>query len=562
MPYEKRLAALVAQGYFPKELPPVFTTDSFGQHVNEILNDWRSSNIYRIRPAGRVPKSPKKKKNSYSYGLESYDLEIITKPKKGYERRNIHITHPIPQALLSYEISYNWNSVQKWLLRQRFSLDKIAISSAYRRSIRDINFEMHRAKKNFIGSICDVLIKTDISRFYPTIYTHSIPWAAYGKEKVKNNIKLYEGSLADRLDSLVRSCNRNQTIGIPIGPETSRIIAEVISSRIDSDFSFRMPTLDVKAVDRLQDDWFIGTRDVETAERALSAINIVYREYGLEINGSKTSVERVIGASDSEWISELGAFISHRPGALKGNRLREFLSLSLRLQARNQTDPVVNYSLAIIENNNFNPQDVEIIESFLLKSALISPMSMDRICRIMLNIQHRTQKISVLNVRDRFTLLAERNLERNNLYEVIWLLYTLRGLKIPINSTYISDKISEVDSSVIALILLDMKDRNAWLRKLPKAKWIAEILEERIKTDWIWLLAYEGIRNGWLADPKNVMASPFFSAMNSRGIIFYDKRRNIPLSTRVSRTEKLIRAKNLSDTLKFMQEIRGFEVDY
>lgn len=474
----------------------------------------------------------------------------------------MHITHPIPQALLSYELSFNWKSIQKWLLKQQFSLDKIAISADYRRSIRDINFELHRAKKNHIGSISDVLIKTDISRFYPTIYTHSIPWAAYGKEKVKQNLKLYQGSLADRMDALVRSCNRNQTIGIPIGPETSRIIAEVISSRIDADFSFRMPNLPKTSIDRLQDDWFIGVNDLETAERTLSSINIVYREYGLEINGSKTSVERVIGSSDNNWISELGAFISHRPGELRANRLREFLALSLRLQSANQNEPVVNYSLAIIENSRINIKDVEIIESFLLKYSIVSPISMDRICRIILNIQHKTSKISVSRIKDRFTTLAERNLERNNIYETIWLIYTLRGLKVPVDSIYISNKIAEVDSSALSLILLDMNSKNIWIRKLPKDKWANSITEERVKSDWIWLLAYEGIRNGWLPDIKNVMSAPFFSAMRARDVIFYDSRRNIPLSSRVLINEKAKRKQNFLDTLKFMQKIRGFDSGY
>ncbi|QDJ13847.1 hypothetical protein CEP45_08420 [Mergibacter septicus] len=31
------------------------------------------------------------------------------------------------------------------------------------------------------------LFTTDIANFYPSIYTHSIPWAIYTKEKAKNS---------------------------------------------------------------------------------------------------------------------------------------------------------------------------------------------------------------------------------------------------------------------------------------------------------------------------------------------------------------------------------------
>jgi len=102
-----------------------------------------------------------------------------------------------------------------------------------------------------------------------------------------------DDALADRLDILIRNCNRNQTIGIPIGPETSRVIAEIISSRIDDDFAADTD-LNNKDIDRLQDDWFIGVSTFEEAEDVLSKIARLYRDYGLEINGSKTSINHIL----------------------------------------------------------------------------------------------------------------------------------------------------------------------------------------------------------------------------------------------------------------------------
>ena len=55
---------------------------------------------------------------------------------------------------------------------------------------------MHNAKTLYLQATSDWLIKTDISRFYSSIYTHSIAWAAYEKDKVKNNLNLYKGCLA------------------------------------------------------------------------------------------------------------------------------------------------------------------------------------------------------------------------------------------------------------------------------------------------------------------------------------------------------------------------------
>ena len=281
--------ALLSKGYFPKELPPVFTTADFGTHVDEIVAEWRAANVFKpdSKSLGKLP-GKMVRRGSYTYQLSSAEAETISKPKRGYERRDVHITHPLPQALLACEIGGNWRPLQGWLSRQTFSEDEIRVGPDYERSIKGINFAVHSAKKSYLQATSDWVVTTDITRFYPSIYTHSIAWAAYGKEKVKRNPNVYKGSLADRLDLLVRACNRNQTVGIPVGPETSRIVAEIISARIDCDYRSRFPKATADSIDRLQDDWTIGVPSLEEAERVLSAISGIYRAFGLDINGSKT----------------------------------------------------------------------------------------------------------------------------------------------------------------------------------------------------------------------------------------------------------------------------------
>lgn len=551
---KKVMEALLTQGYFPKELPSVFTTDDFGREADFILDDWSSSKIFNIEPQ-KIKK--KRIRDSYHYLVPNAEIEVISTPKRGYERRDVHITHPLPQALLAGEMASNWKVIQKWLSRQRYSMDEIQVSNKYPRAVKGINFALHRVKKGYIEASADWLVKTDITRFYPSIYTHSIPWAAYGKERVKTNLGKYKGSLADRLDVLVRACNRNQTVGIPIGPETSRILAEIISSRIDDDFNAIQLGLANDAVDRLQDDWFIGLKSLEAAESALASIVGVYRSYGLEINGSKTSVARMIAHTEEAWVSELGAFLSHRSGPISGGRLREFLALTIRLQIQHQTHAVTNYALSVLENNNTSKDDVEVLESFLLKAAVIAPGSMSRVCELLLNIEHDTKAISRKRVGPRLTELAARNLTNGNLYEAIWQLYALRGLGISVNSKTISQLAEGATSSALALILLDLESRGLFARKLPKAKWELESTKERVRCDWIWLLAYEGFRHGWLNDAKNVMKDDFFAPMATRNVVFYDPKRNVRPTAKVVKLRANSRKRNLEDITRFFMEIRG-----
>lgn len=551
----------MAKGYFPKELPLTFTTTDFGNHSEEILQEWEASNVFEIKTAKEFKKvNGIRFQGRYSYKkLTSAEPEIISKPKKLYERRNLHVTHPVPQALLAREIAANWNTLQKILSKRRYSEDQIVISDQYPRSIKGINFPLHRAKKSYIEATSDWLVRTDISRFYPTIYTHSIPWAAYGKERVKSSLHVYDGSFADRLDVLVRACNRNQTVGIPVGPETSRILAEIISSRIDSEFSIAAPNPSIKSADRLQDDWIVGSSTLEGAEKILSAISASYREYGLDINGSKTSVTHILASKMESWKSEISSFLSHRMGALHGSRLEEFLSLCLRLQLSEPSEPVLNYALSVVESRRFPRKDAQPLESFLLKAAAISPGSMDRICRIILNIEHGSGGLSRDRLASRFSELLEKHFSNGAIFEAIWILYTMRGLKKPFSASRIMDQVESVSSSAIRLLMLDMRDKGICTSRLPVQKWETEVSEERVLCDWTWLYAYEAMRRGWIGDPKGILSKPFFKPMHERNIVFYDPSKNVRNSKAVKREQAKLRNQQNVEAVALLSSLRGVD---
>ena len=554
------LQSLLGKGYFPKELPPTFTTLNFGEYSADILVDWKSSNLFAIKEAKKFQKvNNKQLRGRYGYKRLNYaDPEIISIPKKVHERRNLHITHPIPQALLAREIAVNWRQVQRILINRKFSEDKIVISGDFERAIKGIDFPSHIAKKDSIKATADWLVQTDISRFYPSIYTHSIPWAAYGKKKVKSAFKIYSGSFADRLDILVRACNRNQSVGIPIGPETSRILAEIISSRIDFEYANAFesePNAD--SIDRLQDDWIVGTNSLEQAEKVLSVIRACYSDFGLDINGSKTSITHIFSSSLESWRSEISGFISHDTGQIYEKRFKDLLDLSLRLQLDLPNKPVMNYVLAIIENNDYLTMDVRILESFLLKVAAISPSSMDRICRIILNIEHKKGGLSRNRLFHRFKTFIIRHFENGYLFEVIWLLYTLRGLKKPFKATEIFSLAESCPSSVIRLLLLDMKNKGICLGNLPIEKWENEASEEDVLGSWSWLYAYEAIRKGWMSDPNGLLAKPFFRAMDIRNVIFYDPDIYIWEPTAVTRAQSASQRQLSLGNARFLDPVRS-----
>jgi len=558
----ERLKLLLGKGYFQSELPPVFVTDTFASNVEYILSEWNSKKLFEVASVNykRPGKAKLRLASSYKYKIVGTEAEIISKPKRGFERRNIQLTHPLPQALLAKEISDNWETICRWLSSATYSVDRLEFTANSGRGISDINFRAHEAKKSFIEATADWLVLTDITRFYPTIYTHSIPWAAYGKARVKADLSRYAGSLGDRIDALLRSCNRDQTVGIPIGPETSRIVAEIISTRLDQHL-YERQRLNQNRADRLQDDWFVGADDLAEAERVLSTLHQVYREYGLEINGSKTSIDRVVSSHAATWKTELSGFLSHRNGPIQGTRLREFFDLSVRLQVSYKNDPVINYALAVLERDKYQDDDLASIEIFLLKAAQLSPISVDKIARIIINIFSANQRLSLSRIAQRFTALAERHLENGNTFEAIWLIYALRGTKRNLNSKVIGDLCVDQAGSVLPLILLDMKSKGLFSRKLPNAHWENSFLPDRVNEDWCWLLAYEGIRHGWLADKHGLMGKSLFKPLADRAVVFYDETKNIARSRKEIRNRAVKSRNQASAVVALLKKWRGFSDD-
>ena len=77
-------------------------------------------------------------------------------------------------------------------------------------------------------------MKFDIQGCFDNIYTHSIAWAVNGGASIYKD--LFEGeddSFAAEWDKIMQNLNYNETNGIVIGPEFSRIFAEVIMQHID-----------------------------------------------------------------------------------------------------------------------------------------------------------------------------------------------------------------------------------------------------------------------------------------------------------------------------------------
>jgi hypothetical protein len=72
----------------------------------------------------------------------------------------------------------------------------------------------------------------DVSKCFDSIYTHCLSWAVKDKNFTKANVDI-ESTFGQSFDILMRHANHNETNGIVIGPEISRIFAEILFQTVD-----------------------------------------------------------------------------------------------------------------------------------------------------------------------------------------------------------------------------------------------------------------------------------------------------------------------------------------
>ncbi|ROH80219.1 antiviral reverse transcriptase Drt3b [Lonsdalea populi] len=151
------------------------------------------------------------------------------------------------------------------------------------------SYEFHRLERKF-----SKLLKLDIAKCFSHIYTHSVSWAVKSKEFSKINRS--DNSFEGRLDRLFQDANYGETNGIIIGPEFSRIFAEIILQRVDLNVESHLlkePRINKDrsySIRRYVDDYFIFANDDEVFKIVEFVLANELEKYKLYLNESKRQV--------------------------------------------------------------------------------------------------------------------------------------------------------------------------------------------------------------------------------------------------------------------------------
>jgi uncharacterized membrane protein len=140
-----------------------------------------------------------------------------------------------------------------------------------------------------------VMRLTDVSKCFSSIYSHTMAWAIKDVQHGKENISAV--SFANEFDLLMQFSNYNETNGIPVGAEISRIFAEIILQSVDSDvlrqaYQGRLTQGQDFEIRRYIDDYAIFANSVEDLDGLQRGLSESLQLLNLYLNESKTITMR------------------------------------------------------------------------------------------------------------------------------------------------------------------------------------------------------------------------------------------------------------------------------
>jgi hypothetical protein len=323
-------------GLFAEKVPPCFTSKGLAELAAASYADI-------FDEPGKLKDSVEKTSHDYIRYEAIRDINIP---------RHLGIPHPESYALQALAIKKHWEEIKAHCAKPSPAISRIHVRHVGGGCIFEMSYkgvERYQFEEDEIEwrSGARFVVKADIASCFPSMYTHSIPWALHGLDVAKKSTglgKLY-GNL---LDKCTQNTRDKQTNGLLIGPHASNIIAEIILTSIDT----ALQAKDHKRLTRHIDDYTYYADTYEDAERFLKNLGLSLRTYEMALNEKKTRILPLPRPSSENWTQELQRFVFPKGEELWFSIIRSFLDLALENAQAAGTSAPLNYALKMLADKN------------------------------------------------------------------------------------------------------------------------------------------------------------------------------------------------------------------
>ena len=463
------------------ELPPVFESKTFTRSV-------------ALSFAGLGETTPKPGHDAVEYKLTRHDGQT----------RTLHIPHPAAYARLVLTLEKHWH-----LLPDLFNNKSSYIKPRFHRDGRLFMMNYSSWITKTLGGLklrltSKFVAKADISSFYSSIYTHSIPWALVGLQTAKRSDRR---QWFDEIDQAFQAAKRKETNGVAIGPGTSNIAGEIILYRIDE----YLRNKGYKFY-RYVDDYTAFSENQQSAELFIHDLSQQLAKYKLSLNMKKTVTGTLPQTEKEHWVIELQAAAATLPRTMSPSQVSQLIDQTILIAQKFKAQGAYKYAASILEAR-VRPGNSSI-------TAFVALMGLcEHAPSLISSLRHflpTASQLATHNVLDPYLALLENSIFFRRTDGVCWLLYYMGTLGVMIPSTIASKIVDSRDCLPILLLYAygDSTAKKAVVAFAQKAISAPDMHDRHA----YWMLIYELHRIGALKKPGAEKQQ--FDMMKAAGVKF------------------------------------------
>jgi Reverse transcriptase (RNA-dependent DNA polymerase) len=440
------------------------------------------------------------------------------------------LVHPLAQLGISLLITDHRAKISKIINKRKMSLYRTNENIGKNQAFAGLDFRKWDALTASLYSECSFILKADISRFFYTAYTHSIPWAVIGKEKAKewliHNRKRLNSHWSSDFDTALQSCQSRETFGIPVGPDTSRIIAEVLLAGVEANANW-IASVSGRPAFRLLDDYVIGFDEEASAQKALAALRSALWTFNLQLNEDKTTIAHARSMFKDKWKLEFEAIaVFDGDSARQETDIYRLVDLTLHFCSEAKSGAPAHWACRRLSSLKNVTRNFGIIVESLFRLARDFPSCTHHVAAFLINNQDGCQDPKIrksISAWIKSTMRA--HLQHAHDFEIAWCLLVSGVLRITINE----DDLSLVDrrpNSVVLAMLGMLRERGLLSVPLSHWGWRADLKKSGILGQ-DWLPFYEAVRRKWTTDKDIISAvkgHPILAKMLAAKVTFLEDR--------------------------------------
>ena len=472
---------LLGYGLFVDKLPPVFDAVPFFNYCNET----------------RLEVSPNVTGGFISYWV----TRNIGVP------RLMGIPNPFLYHNLCRELEKNWDDIRNYF-REKTKNQKHIVSRIHIRKIKDTNrlFEMNYSNWKTDGNPeLDLLmlekgpsrfvVHADISTCFPSIYTHSIPWAAVGKKEAKVNKR--DDIWYNKIDKACSNLCEGETHGLLIGPHASNLVSEIVLTAVDSELCEEYRYI------RNIDDYECFVKSREEGERFLRDLEEKLRQFDLYVNHKKTKFIELPINTEKNWkhqLSDLPKIGKH--GVIEFPQVNSFIDVALTLSKETGDYAVFNYAIKKLKGMDVSRNGKELAGRRIMHIATLNPYLLN----LMEEYVFTPYGVKEIEIEKFANAIYEDSVQRHDYESTSFAIYFAikYGLKIQaFEDDYAKAQQTVIDSKdciFLTMTWLYFIRKNHWNRTASQLKLLNKEARTLAQTDMdrYWLFCYEALSYGSL----------------------------------------------------------------